>query len=142
MNIPFNIFPVGATKAPLIKDWQAKSTRDLQTITEWQAQGTRAWGIPCGAENGLFVIDLDVDKATGERVGKASLKALPGYASLLDHATVRTPSGGLHIYLQDFEGARNTTSKIGSKIDTRGEGGYVISPSFLDYRRHLRRVLP
>ncbi|SDE96529.1 Primase C terminal 2 (PriCT-2) [Paracoccus isoporae] len=128
MNIPFNIFPVGPDKAPLVTGWQDKATKDTATIAQWQAQGARAWGIPTGARNGLFVIDLDVDKETGERIGRDSLLAMPRYASLYDHAYVMTPSGGRHIYCQHFEGARNSTSKIGPKIDTRGEGGYVVAP--------------
>lgn len=127
-RIPFNIFPVGPDKAPLVAGWQDKATRDGFTISQWEAHGAVAWGIPCGAANGLFVIDLDVDKTTGEPVGEASLKALPRYAGLLDRANVHTPSGGRHIYCQHFDGARNTTSKIGPKIDTRGQGGYVVAP--------------
>ncbi len=128
MIAPFAIFPVGPDKAPLIAGWQHKATRDGFTITQWEAHGAVAWGIPCGAGNGLFVIDLDIDKASGEPVGEASLIAMPRYAGLLDHANVHTPSGGRHIYCQHFDGARNTTSKIGPKIDTRGEGGYVVAP--------------
>lgn len=128
MSIPFKIFPVGQDKAPLISGWQDKATRDTHTIHQWAANGARAWGIPCGADNGLFVIDLDVDKETGERIGRDSLLAMPRYAYLYDHAFVMTPSGGRHIYCQHFDGGRNTTSKIGPKIDTRGEGGYVVAP--------------
>lgn len=126
--IPFNIFPVGPDKAPRIAGWQAKATSDPHTIAKWQAHGAQAWGIPCGATNGLLVIDLDLDKASGEPVGEASFRAMPRYVSLMDSANVHTPSGGRHIYCQHFDGGRNTTSKIGPKIDTRGEGGYVIAP--------------
>lgn len=124
----FSIFPVGQDKAPLIAGWQTKATRDPATIASWKAHGARAWGIPCGAANDLFVIDLDVDKETGEQVGADSLLSLARYAWLYDHAFVMTPSGGRHIYCRHFDGARNSTSKIGPKIDTRGEGGYVIAP--------------
>jgi len=61
------------------------------------------------------------------------LIAMPRYAALLDRANVHTPSGGRHIYCKHFDGARNTRSKIGAKIDMRGEGGYVVAPgSFTD----------
>lgn len=126
--IPFKIFPAGPDKAPLISNWQGKATRDPEIINQWRLNGARAWGIPCGADNDLFVIDLDVDRATGEKIGAASLLAMSRYAWLYDHAWVATPSGGRHIYCQHFNGGRNTTSRIGPKIDTRGEGGYVIAP--------------
>lgn len=146
MSIPFHIFPVGPDKAPLVSGWQSKATRDGFTIAQWEAHGAVAWGIPCGAVNDLFVIDLDVDKVSGELVGEASLKALPRYAGLMDHANVYTPSGGRHVYCQHFDGGRNTTSKIGPKIDTRGEGGYVVAPgSFVDggsYLGHFPDTLP
>lgn len=146
MNIPFKVFPVGVNKAPLTKGWQEKATRDPKTIAEWKAQGVIAWGIPCGPENGLFVIDLDVDKDSGEPVGEASLKAMPRFARLLKLANVRTPSGGRHIYFRDFEGGRNTTSKLGDKIDTRGQGGYVIAPGSMTegglYEGFFPDVLP
>lgn len=128
MSIPFNIFPVGPHKRPLIEGWQDKATKDPETIAAWEAKGVRAWGIPTGARNGLFVIDLDVDRETGEAIGEASLLAMPRYAFLLERIAVSTPSGGKHIYCRHFEGARNSTSKIGAKIDTRGEGGYVVAP--------------
>lgn len=146
MKYSLKIFPVGPNKAPLIAGWQQKATRDTHTIAQWKANGAAAWGIPCGADNGLFVIDLDVDKESGEPVGEASLMALPRYAGLLEKATVKTPSGGQHIYLKHFEGARNSTSKIGPKIDTRGQGGYVVAPGSKTeggvYRGFVPSVLP
>ena len=42
MSIPFNIFPVGPDKAPLLKGWQQRATRDPATIAHWEAQGARA----------------------------------------------------------------------------------------------------
>lgn len=129
MNLRFKVFPVGADKAPLISVWQERATRDLRLIHHWESQGARAWGIPTGADNDLFVIDLDVDKQTGERIGEASLMALPRYAALMDHANVQTPSGGRHIYMRHFPGARNSQSKIANKVDTRGQGGYVVAPT-------------
>ncbi|SHJ24304.1 bifunctional DNA primase/polymerase [Wenxinia saemankumensis] len=124
----YSIFPVGPDKVPLISGWQAKATHDPDVIAGWKAAGARAWGIPCGAANNVFVIDLDVDKQTGERIGEASLLALPRYAGLIDHAAITTPSGGRHIYFRHFDGARSSTSKLGPKIDTRGEGGFVVAP--------------
>lgn len=125
---PFNVFPVGPNKAPLIKGWQDAATSDPKVIEQWEIMGAKAWGIPTGARNGLFVIDLDVNKKTGERSGELALSQVERYAHLLRKINVRTPSGGAHIYFQHFDGAKNTTGKLGPKIDTRGEGGYVVAP--------------
>lgn len=146
MKSPYKIFPVGPNKAPLISGWQDKATDDGNTIAQWKANGAVAWGIPCGPENGLFVIDLDIDKNSGEPVGQATLKAMPRYSGLLNSANVRTPSGGRHIYCKHFDGGRNTTSKIGPKIDTRGQGGYVIAPGSITeggcYEGTIPEILP
>lgn len=142
MNIPFNIFPVGPHKRPLIQGWQDKATRDPATIARWEANGVTAWGIPTGARNGLFVVDLDVDRDTGDRVGETSLASLGRYADLIDKVNVRTPSGGAHIYFQHFKGARNSTSKLSEKIDTRGEGGYVIAPGSITSCGTYRGTFP
>lgn len=127
-DLPYNRFPAGPDKVPLFKGWQKAATNDPQIIEKWATRGAKAWGIPTGARNGLFVLDLDVDKETGERVGEASLRSMAQYARLLDLPHVITPSGGRHIYFQHFDGAKNSTSKIGPLIDTRGAGGFVIAP--------------
>jgi hypothetical protein len=88
-------------------------------------------GLPCGGASGLFVVDLDVNRATGERIGEASLRAL-GFGNLLTdpgQPRVRTPSGGLHLYFRHpGAGFGNTVAKLGPGIDSRGDGGYVIAP--------------
>ncbi len=128
MSIPFKIFPVGSNKRPLVTGWQEKATRDPKVIARWKSQGVKAWGIPTGSQNNLFVIDLDTDDNTGKKVGENHLRKHERYSHLIDLINVRTPSGGAHIYFQHFDGARNSQSKIGPKIDTRGKGGYVIAP--------------
>ena len=71
----------------------------------------------------LFVVDLD---AKPDRNGLAAWKRL----KIDDRAPeARTPSGGVHRYYRFAGlGLRNTQSKIGPGIDTRGEGGYVVLP--------------
>ena len=82
-----------------------------------------AYGILTG--RGFFV--LDVDHANGEKVGHASLQALEEkYGDLPETYTVRTPTGGLHLY---FRGdARTGTNTPGQDLDIRGDGGQVLGP--------------
>jgi Bifunctional DNA primase/polymerase, N-terminal len=43
--------------------------------------------------------------------------------------SVRTPSGGLHLYFAaPAQRLGNTAGKLGRGIDTRGAGGYVVGP--------------
>lgn len=115
-------------KTPLTEHGFKDATTDLQTIAAWWRQFPNALvGIATGAASGLFVVDLDIDKATGEAIGEASLTAL-GLSHLIGAVpTVATPSGGRHLYFRDC-GLGSTASRVAPKIDTRGDGGYVIAP--------------
>jgi hypothetical protein len=92
-------------------------------------------GIPTGSINNLLVVDIDVKNG--------GLKEYRKYIKLFGHIptlTVRTPSGGLHLYFnysssnpQDAEKIiqhlRNKTGFRGGKgIDIRSEGGYIVAP--------------
>ncbi|MEO0957087.1 MAG: AAA family ATPase [Pseudomonadota bacterium] len=121
------VFPCGPDKRPLVR-WRDEATADEATVNAWwQRWSTAMVGLPTGSTTGLFVVDLDVNRETGECVGEASAEAL-GIAEALESApSVRTPSGGRHFYFSE-EGFKNTASRIGPGIDTRGEGGFVIAP--------------
>jgi hypothetical protein len=47
--------------------------------------------------------------------------------------TVRTPSGGLHLYFRTDEALRNSVDKVAKGVDTRGERGYVLAPPSRGY---------
>jgi hypothetical protein len=111
--------------------WKEAIGAGLEDVADfWQRHPGALVGLPCGGASGLFVVDLDVDRATGERVGEASLAAL-GFGHLLTdpgQPRVRTPSGGLHLlFAHPGPGFRNTVAKLGDKVDTRGDGGFVIA---------------
>lgn len=124
----FPVFPCGADKKPLTVHGFKDASIDLGTVSAfWRAHPRALAGVPTGAASGLFVVDLDTDRETGEAIGEASLAAL-GFADLICTVpTVATPSGGRHLYFRDCS-LGNTTGKLGRKIDTRGNGGYVIAP--------------
>lgn len=103
------------------------ATDDIGVVRAWwEAEPGANIGVATG--DGLVVIDVDCDPITG----------LDGYQTLHDLETelgplpqtrrVRTPRGGMHIYLQCAEGAEypNSSGKLGPGIDVRGDGGYVI----------------
>lgn len=125
----FPVFPCGQDKRPLVK-WTEEATTDPQKVEiMWRQHPSAMIGLPTGPKSGLYVIDLDVDKKTGEAVGETSLSAL-GLADLMvEGLSVCTPSGGRHIYFQHpGEGFGNSAKRLGNGIDTRGDGGYVIAP--------------
>ena len=82
-------------------------------------------GLATGDPLGLWVLDID-----GEQ-GAASISALTArHGRLPETLTARTGGGGWHLFFRmpTDRDVRNTTSKVGPKIDTRGTGGYVILP--------------
>lgn len=120
------IFPCGPDKRPLVK-WATQATCDADQVKAWRAHWPAAMiGLPCGEANDLLVIDLDVDKQTGELIGQTTLEAL-GYGQLLEGPRVTTPSGGLHLYFKHWSGGRNSVCQMGPGIDVRTQGGYVIA---------------
>ena len=83
-------------------------------------------GILTGAPSNLVVIDIDVDKG-----GFDSLETLKKrFGPLDDHTlTVSTGGGGRHIYYSYTGGkVSNGVNVLGSGIDLRGDGGYVLAP--------------
>lgn len=78
-----------------------------------------------GKESNLVV--ADVDSAKGGRIEEL-YNFVP--KEILEKTLWIKTGGGFHLYFsfpQNVE-IRNSTSKLGNKIDVRGEGGYVVAP--------------
>jgi hypothetical protein len=108
-------------------------TRDPDEIKEYWRQWPRAAiGLPTGAVNGFFVLDLDTKAGGHDHDGEGSYQALLDQhrtCSTLTRGAI-TPTGGLHIYYKQPPNIAVlcSTSKLGSGIDVRGDGGFVIAP--------------
>lgn len=128
------------SKIPCITDWHRRATCDPDTLTEWWAEGPYNVGVATGPA-GLLVIDLDSargeipprdwaihDVAHGRDV-LAVLADRAGAAYPGGTYTVSTPTGGYHLYYKAPPGLqlRNTTAKLGWRIDTRAAGGGIIA---------------
>jgi hypothetical protein len=88
-------------------------------------------GLPCGKQNGIFVAEVDTLDGGHSANGFVALAELETkYGKLPDTWQAISPSGSVHYYFNypDNVEIRNSTSKIGSGIDIRGEGGMVIVP--------------
>jgi hypothetical protein len=125
------LFPCGPDKRPLLR-WKEAATADIEAVAAmWRQSPGALVGLLCGQHSGVYVLDADTDRATGERIGGQSLAAL-GFGHLLTDACqprVRTPSGGVHPYFRySGEGLGNTAGKLGPKLDTRGDSGYIVAP--------------
>ncbi len=114
-------------KHPLTRNGGKDATDDQNQLGIWLDEYPLAhWGVATGAVSGVVVIDLD--RKPGKN-GVAAFKALAAeHGGITRSYTVRTGSGGLHLYYAHPGGIRNSASKIAPGIDVRGDGGYVVAP--------------
>lgn len=123
------VFPCGKNKTPLIKDWPNRATSDIAQVESWWNDHPEAMvGLLTGSKSGILVLDVDVDKKTGEPVGMRTLEKIGLGEMARVSGCIRTPSGGYHYYFRypDFE-VRNSVKQLGAGLDIRGDGGYVIA---------------
>jgi len=122
----WRVFPIkhGSSAPPLIKDWEANASCDLDQVFDWSLDFPNCnWGLACGP-SGLFVLDID---QKNEKNGRLELDLLElEYGEVPDTYRVRTPSGGWH-YCYYGEGA-SSVDKIGKGLDSKSVGGYVVLP--------------
>lgn len=123
----FRLFPVEPRgKRPLILKWQDKATCDVETLLVWAGQHPGCnWGLACGPDSGVFVLDVDGDKGAA-----AICELCSTFGEEWMDTLIATTARGRHLYYQCPEGAeiRNSASKLAPGLDVRGAGGYVIVP--------------
>ena len=124
------IFPAGADKRPLFKQWQEIATTERDIISDWWRRAPYALpAIPCGV-NGLLVIDLDRHGNGSD--GVSAFKALVARHGALPPGVpmVKTPNNGLHLYFRQPPGEPlgNGRGSLPAGCDVRGVGGFVIGP--------------
>lgn len=112
-------------KHPKTTNGVKDATTDEATIVGWFKNKPHTnVGIATGCASWLFVVDVDPDKGGFESLAKLNLSS---------PMTVRTGSGGLHLYYK-FDPAivvGNSAGKLAPGIDIRTTGGYVVAPPSL-----------
>lgn len=120
------VFPIRpGSKQPATSHGVNDATTDETTIRGWwRAQPNAGIGIATGSTSGIVV--LDVDGATGER----SLSALQSRTGTLPATAEVKTARGRHLYFAFPAGQtiRCSVGKLGSGLDVRSDGGYVIAP--------------
>lgn len=114
-------------KHPLVKNWQELATNDVEKLRAWAKQFRGCnWGIACG-QSDIFVIDMDPRHG-----GDESLAALEKEHGPLPPSWIfLTGGGGVHFVFRDPGvdlDLRNSASKLGPGLDTRGHGGFIVAP--------------
>jgi hypothetical protein len=133
-----SVIPIRAdgTKAPAIAEWKTHQTQRYSSA-EWEKSqsGAKCISVIGGAISGNLEI-LDFDDASVYPLWRDRVERLkPGVLGNLP--IVQTPKGGFHVYYRnssEVEGnmklamRKEEDEKPKVRIETRGEGGYVIAP--------------
>ncbi|MFC5719604.1 bifunctional DNA primase/polymerase [Streptomyces gamaensis] len=127
-------------KRPAIRSWESRATTDPARVARCWAAGNYNLGIATGPSR-LVAVDLDVPKHDQDTPPAGTPASVTDGADMLallaerhgeqfptETYTVRTPSGGTHLYFTAPAGVelRNTAGVLGWKIDTRAHGGYIV----------------
>ncbi|MEQ9408751.1 MAG: bifunctional DNA primase/polymerase [Fuerstiella sp.] len=110
-------------KHPRIRKWPTRASSDARQISEWWKRWPSAnVGILTGHVSNLVVLDVD---------GAEGLKTLRGLleqqAGLSDTYSVRTGSGGLHLYYAHPGFPIGNKVRFAPGLDLRGDGGMAIA---------------
>lgn len=131
----FHVFPLGVnSKEPAIKLFPTRATTDVSQIEIWGRNGpNRNVGVSTTSSVYGALLVIDVDDKDG-RDGSNTILALEMEGLILPPTfTVRTPSGGWHYYFIVPYPVKQGVDVLGSGVDTRSKGGYVVGPgSILD----------
>ncbi len=110
---------VWGVKTPYTINGVKDATTNQSTIARYWSKYPNA-GIGMACQDNLFVVDIDA------KDGISGFKTFMDLGiSIAETWQTLTPSGGLHI-IWSGKGRNSTSSK--TKIDTRGDGGYVVAP--------------
>mgnify|MGYP006282171189 FL=1 len=130
----FTVVPViikrGAHKKivkPVVAGWQERRAPPKEQIKrEWDEHPDAVPALVTGIN--FDVIDLD------RKDGKDGVAELESLGCSLDefNFVVRSPSGGLHLYIP--ESGLRSRADLKPGIDTRGKGGFIIAPGAIDHR--------
>lgn len=125
----FKVFPIVAgTKTPLVADFPTVATGDPDKVRALWTDPVmgEGWPLPhnVGVLTGGDLLVLDVDTKRG-KPGLASLAALELGTPTL---TIRTPTGGKHLYFRTDREVANSADHPGPGLDVRGRHGYVLAP--------------
>lgn len=111
-------------KSPASEKGLKDATTDAQQVETWFSRNAALnIGIATGEKAGFWVLDIDGPE------GAATLAALEAEHGALPETPEQTTARGRHICFQ-WDGSRpirNSASRVGAKIDVRGEGGYIVA---------------
>ena len=119
-----------AGKRPMIEGWPRRATTNPDLIRRWFGRSPGAnVAVATGAASRLFA--LDVDGPEGERALVALERAhvyLPSQRYVMQWTGGGRGGWQALFAWPERRQIRNSAGRLGAKLDTRGEGGYVVLP--------------
>jgi hypothetical protein len=105
-------------------------SRDKHELQDyWRRWPKAGIGLPTGAVNGIFVLDVDTKAGGHKHDGMPALLQLERENATLFARRATSPTGGLHLYFQmPGGGLRITSREIVPGIDVKGDGGFIVAP--------------
>ena len=116
------VFPCHADKRPATPHGFKDASAEPEAVRKlWQAFTAPLIGIATGAVSDLAVLDIDAKHAEAREWWLTHRERLP------ITRTIRTRSGGLHLWFRHAPGLKCSAGVIAPGIDVRADGGYVIA---------------
>lgn len=116
-----------AGKHPISSRWRSATLQQSNIDNMLAASGDlHNWGILTGPASGVWVLDIDAGSGGLDTLTRLEAE----HDKLPDTFTVNTGGGGKHFYFRqpDAFDIRNSAGAIGSGVDVRGDGGFVVLP--------------
>lgn len=140
-NFGWRVFPISPnSKIPYkgTNGFKDAKSREDELIKLFEGKEGCNLAVATGKVSDIFVLDID-NKDGGQ--GSATLDTIElQYGKLPPTVSAQTPTSGRHLY---FKRPINiqvpcSTGRIGTGIDVRGEGGYIIlPPSEIDGKKYI-----
>ena len=111
-------------KRPATVDGLKSATTDADTIEQWwRSDPNLNVAVATGTCSGVFVVDVDGGDA------EAELRKLEHEHGALPATVEAITARGRHLYFKAPDvPVRNSAGKIAPGVDSRGDGGYVLTP--------------
>ena len=131
----FHVFPLErGSKIPRIDSFPTRASRDPDTIRAWWTcpvmeieQGFNIAVSTTRYQDDAALLVVDIDNKDGKHGDKTIADLAAGGEVLPPTRETRTPSGGRHLFYSVPVAVSQTAGKLGSGVDTRSRGGYVVA---------------
>ena len=132
-RLGYTVLPISpGSKMPAVRwrDLQSNPWNEDQIRVHWTRNKDHGIAVIPASRN-TVVIDADIYKDKTVQEDFAQICVDFGI-NLNEAVTVKTPSGGIHVWLQCKEAIRSGADVLADGIDIRCEGGYAIVPPSLN----------